>query len=1167
MYVAARPELPGRWIVTVALSCLWGALLAADLAHGQPFVTFESGQVRPLALSPDGTRLFAVNTPDNRLEIFDVDALGITHVDTVPVGMEPVAVGARSDSEVWVVNHLSDSVSIVDVSSTPPRVVRTLLVGDEPRDIVFAGPREGGPTTPFRRAFITAAHRGQNNPNDPQLITEGVGRADVWVFDALALGGALGGTPIEILTHFGDTPRALAATADGATVYAAVFHSGNQTTTLSEGAVCNGFDSAAPCNLPDGIHVPGGLPGAQVPGGLPAPDANLDGDPAPEVGLIVKWDEAAGEWRDQDSRNWTNAVRFDLPDLDVFEIDATATPPVETDSFAHVGTVLFNMIVNPDNGKLYVTNTEARNEVRFEGPGGGGSTVRGHLHEARVTVIDGGGVSARHLNKHINYSTVPVPAGVKDDSLATPVGMAISADDDELFVAAFGSSKIGVFNTTALENDMFMPDAASHIAVSGGGPTGIVFDDANDRLYVLTRFDNAISVIDRAAKAEVDHVPVYNPEPASVVAGRPVLYDAAFTSSNGEASCSACHVFGDFDSLAWDLGNPDDEVMPNPNPIGPIGTGQAFHPMKGPMATQTLRGMANAGPMHWRGDRTGGNAVPPGSPLDEDLAFKAFNVAFGGLLGRDEGEIPDPSMQAFTDFILQVTLPPNPIRNLNNSLTASEQSGRDFYLGPILSDAVANCNGCHTLDPSQGFFGTGGLTTFENETQEVKVPHLRNMYQKVGMFGMPRVPFITNTDHSHQGDQVRGFGFLHDGSIDTVFRFYTATVFIPGFTLTGLGDPMRRDVEAFMMAFDTDLAPIVGQQITLTSGNGGTVGPRIDLMIARALTPFVMVGNPGATECDLVVKGVLENAMIDEDRGWLLDASGDFISDRVADGFITDGALRAQATTAGQELTYTCVPPGSGTRIGIDRDLDGFRDRDEIDAGSDPADPGSIPGGGTTTTTTTVPGTTTTTTTLAVPDVLVQTKSMKLTDDSDEPINFRKRKLRFKSSTKTEPPANQIVVPPPGGAGDPTVHGAELIVYNTAGGTEFVFIALNPLAWEILGNVSNPKGYRFTGNDPNGPVQKIIIKDDKISITAGRDNWPYTLDEPSQGSIGIQLTLGTAVTWCAEGGEPVPVFAPKKDETDKFIARRNTPPPVACPPLPGGSPSGAFVEGSGGLFD
>ena len=67
----------------------------------------------------------------------------------------------------------------------------------------------------------------------------GVGRADVWVFDAANLGTTLGGTPLTILTLFGDTPRALAVSPDGSTVYAAVFHSGNQTTALSEGVVCD----------------------------------------------------------------------------------------------------------------------------------------------------------------------------------------------------------------------------------------------------------------------------------------------------------------------------------------------------------------------------------------------------------------------------------------------------------------------------------------------------------------------------------------------------------------------------------------------------------------------------------------------------------------------------------------------------------------------------------------------------------------------------------------------------------------------------------------------------------------------------------------------------------------------------------------------------------------
>src|SRR5690606_14818982 len=97
--------------------------------------------------------------------------------------------------------------------------------------------------------------------------------------------------------------------------------------------------------------------------------------------LIVKWNGA--HWVDEIGRHWDDQVRFDLPDKDVFVIDASAnTPdvlPGDDGFFASVGTTLFNMIVNPASGAVYVTNTDARNEVRFEGPGiFADSTVRGH---------------------------------------------------------------------------------------------------------------------------------------------------------------------------------------------------------------------------------------------------------------------------------------------------------------------------------------------------------------------------------------------------------------------------------------------------------------------------------------------------------------------------------------------------------------------------------------------------------------------------------------------------------------------------------------------------------------------------------------------------------------------------------------------------------------------
>jgi DNA-binding beta-propeller fold protein YncE len=946
-------------------------------ARAVDFIEFESGPVRPIALSADPSRLYAVNTPDGRLEIFTVGAAGIAKSGSVQVGLEPVSVAVRNASEVWVVNQLSDSVSVVNVAASPPRVVRTLLVGDEPRDIVFSA---------NGRAFITTAHRGQQRTDasisgvpgagDPQLTTAGVGRADVWVFDAANLGETLGGTPLRIVTLFGDTPRALAVSPDGNTVYAAVFHSGNQTTTVSEGMVCNGFQSAGSCSNTQDLLSPGGNPG-------PDRDANDSTATAPEVGLIVKYDPVGGKWEDELARDWSQTVRFNLPDRDVFAINATTLS--QTSQWSGVGTILFNMAVNPVSGKVYVSNAESKNNVRFEGPGGFAAafktpgepaTVQGHLAEYRVTVLDGAAVSPRHLNKHINYAIRPAPAGTAAHSLATPLDMVVSPDGTKLYVAAFGSSKVGVFDTATLENDSFDPtlQSAQYATVSGGGPAGLALDTARNRLYVLTRFDNSVSVIDLATKIETAHVALFNPEPTSVTQGRFMLYDAVATSSNGEASCSSCHIFGDTDDLAWDLGNPDDSQANNPMPIRlsigarffplPInGTGDVaqFSAMKGPMTTQTLRGMLNSGSMHWRGDRS--NGCLGQSPTDADLSFRNFIVAFPGLVGMNLNlncASPDPTLAAnmakFSSFQLQVQLPPNPVRALDNSLTPAQANGRGFYLGNdfrsggqspgntgVGGASVAGrradganlngfgftCEGCHRLDPSQGFFGTDGQASFENETQIIKIAHLRNAYQKLGMFGMPDVSLDNALNTPHQGDQVRGFGFLHDGSTDTVFRFLQATVFnqanLGGFGTTGFttdtnGNGVRRDVEQFVLAFDTDLAPIVGQQVTLTSVNSVVATPRINLLVARAGVPFSsQILGAGQKECDLVVKGAVGGVR----RGWVGNgaASPSFTPDN-GDAAISLATLEALAATPGQELTFTCATPGSGTRVGINRDRD-----------------------------------------------------------------------------------------------------------------------------------------------------------------------------------------------------------------------------------------------------
>jgi len=813
------------------------ALLPAAASGQGSYVNFEGKQTSPVRLSADGTRLFAVNTPDARLSVFDVTQPSNPRLlAEIPVGVEPVSVNPRDNDEAWVVNEVSDSISIVSVSQ---RIVTdTLYVKDEPVDVIFAG----------GKAFVSAARKN--------LIA---------VFDATTH------TFVTNITLFGENPRALAVNTNATKIYAAFALSGNHTTLIpATNAPPQPTNTTPPFNT-----------------NLPAP---------PKVGLIV---DATNATYFTDSPR-TNVIKYTMPDNDVVEIDV-ATLSVSR-YFSRVGTVNLGLAVRPGSGDLYVANTDARNLARFEG------NVRSHAVDNRITriAIGSGSVTPFDLNPGINYSNALPDLAAKTNALAQPTALAFDPSGSVFYVAAFGSDRVAKVDADTPSNILARVELCPTAPGSSSdprnkrGPRGLALNATAQRLYVLNRIANTISIIDTAGNTVLKEIPVgsHDPTTAAIRQGRGFLYDAKL-SGNGTMACAACHIDGEMDLIAWDLGDPSGQlttnisIIPNPLPFGGpfITNTSTFHPMKGPMTTQTLRGLNTLDPFHWRGDRTN---------------FLHFNVAFSPLLGGSALSAAD--MAAYRDFINTIAFEPNPNQNLDRTLPAtfagaSPTNGFNAFMNTNYT-ATLKCNTCHTVPEGTARFIIAGAAL--RESQDFKVPHLRNIYQKANLTHSP-----TNSTGGAT-NSIGGFGFLHDRTFQDIFTFLSP----PGFHQFANDTNVKTNIQAFLLCFDTGTAPAVGYARTVVETNVNTAGISNDWSLLE--------GQAAGTNIDLIAKGTINGQ-----RHGLVYQRG--LNNYRPDTTNLTTFTRAQLVTKiqnGDKLTFMGVPPGSGTRMGIDRDEDGVLDAD-----------------------------------------------------------------------------------------------------------------------------------------------------------------------------------------------------------------------------------------------
>jgi YVTN family beta-propeller protein len=484
-----------------AALALTGLLLAdpcfavADAGHPG----FLSPHVNPIAVA--GDLVLVVNTPADTLDVIDASTQQV--VKRIAVGLQPVCVAVRPDGrEAWVANHVSDSVSVIDlVADSPTRLTVVATIQDfdpltkatrfdEPAGIAFASADDGSP-----KAYVALS-------SENRIAVINVARREVT-------------SHLEIPAQ---DPRAIAVR--NGRLYVAAFESNNQT---------------------------------QLSGGK---GDSIDGD-------LVTFDAWEHSIRNNNVLSLGAVLDIikhpEMPDRDLFVFDTASDALVETVS--GIGTLLYGMAVD-DTGRVYISQTDARNHIN--GRAGTKAHSLAELDNRpflnRITTV----VPGSDAPSFFDLEPLPPEQPADGEALATPFGIAVSdqsgvivasaASSDMLFTvdatsgAVLGRVAVGSWPTgVALDHDH--RDRLTHGWV----------------LNAFSSTVSLIDLRDPAEPCVINTITLVDPTPALIAQGRRAFHTAT-ASSTRTFSCASCHPDGHTDQLLWVLKTPvvsgGEQIMP-----------------------------------------------------------------------------------------------------------------------------------------------------------------------------------------------------------------------------------------------------------------------------------------------------------------------------------------------------------------------------------------------------------------------------------------------------------------------------------------------------------------------------------------------------------------------------------------------------------------------------
>ncbi len=600
-----------------------------------------SPHASPIVVS--GRHVFVTNTPADTVDVISVKRQRV--IARIPVGVDPVGLAVRPDGlELWVANHVSDSVSVIDLDPDSPThlgVIATVQQFDtstratrfdEPVGIAFAS---------NQKAYVA-------------LSSE----------DVIAVVDVPSRKVSRRLRIRGQDPRAISVR--NGRLYVIPFESNNKT---------------------------------QLSGGTKPLDGKLK--------TFDAWEHSIRHNNVLSLGHVVDIIKHPrVPDRDLFVFD-TATDRL-LNTVDTLGTLLYGLAVN-SRGEVFIAQADARNDAN-----GKSGTKKHGLKELenraflnQITAVSFQDADAARPNapRFIELEPRPPRHPEPDQALATPYGIALSANDSVLFVTAAGSDVLVAID----------PQTGQVVGRAGVGavPRGVAIESRDDgranRAWVFNAVANTVSLVDveDPTDLEVDKtIALEDPTDPEIKRGR-IAFNTASASTTGTFSCASCHPDGHTDQLLWVLNTP---IVTGGNQIMP-------------RSTMPIRGLRDTEPYHWDGipgDPYGGNNSAnirghdkPNSRVD-DPTTSTRHLIDGGLANtmmtvgdtgqNDEGKpgkLSASDRDAMAKFLLSVSYPPAQRRAYNNVVS---RRGRDgFELFHVKGDNDPGkrrpnvCGNCHRM--------------------------------------------------------------------------------------------------------------------------------------------------------------------------------------------------------------------------------------------------------------------------------------------------------------------------------------------------------------------------------------------------------------------------------------------------------------------------------------